>query len=250
MRAEIIIILLIFIGACNTDSSNNLNYTYKDSCQVDTINQRKDKKIYSSNSKIDTLNGIHIKRTNLDHESIISFRKKYGINIDKVDTSFVLNGKSANFYFQNPDIDIYSKEFLQGVSGIIDDPYTFAIWDSIFTINNETKPYYLFVFTKMMYIADGILGEGIGFYAYKFFESSPKDLIRFLNKQKENINQEKFIKEWASEISGEIKIAGEGNEIEMFDNLSEDVKTKCNDLSKIEAELLTKLIKEIRINLP
>lgn len=113
------------------------------------------------------------------------------------------------FYLSDPSISKNAKSFYQGKFKASDDERTFSIIDSLKTSNNNTRPFYIFLVSKILPNADGALSEGLGLACKEFVEWNPNFLMSFLSGK--NIDSA-FIEDWAEEVAGEFQIECEGNE--------------------------------------
>jgi len=80
-----------------------------------------------------------------------------------------INDIPISYYLSHPDIDGYSKLYVQGKFSASDDTLTFAILDSAATDNMETRDFYLFVFHKIMDKSDGALSEAVAWGCANYF---------------------------------------------------------------------------------
>jgi hypothetical protein len=107
-----------------------------------------------------------------------------------------LNGKTIDFYLNNPQIDKNSKLYYNGLFVASFDSITFSIIDSLLTKNNQTRPFYLFVFNQILKKSDGALSEHIATISEKYFDSYPCEFFNIIISKEYPISNN----EWASFI--------------------------------------------------
>lgn len=103
------------------------------------------------------------------------------LNKTKVTT---INNRSINYYLNNKNIDKYAKLYYNRKFVPSDDSLTFGFLDSICTKNNETRPFYIFIFNEILKVADAALGEGMTSRSLEFVTKYPCDFIRFSKNEK------------------------------------------------------------------
>jgi hypothetical protein len=126
--------------------------------------------------------------------------------------------------------DVYNTHFKAG-----DDNKTASILDSLNTRNNATRPFYIYLVSKLMEQSDAALSEQLGYVGKEFIEHNPDNLIDFLY-SKQNIVSKKFISLWAKQIAGEFMIDCEGKEQQCVNKSLQGVltKTKAENKTKIK----------------
>ena len=99
---------------------------------------------------------------------------------------------SLSFYLINKQISKTAKDFYYKKFKASDDERTFSITDSLETSNNITRPFYIFLVSKMLDRSDGALAEGLGVSCKHFLQFHPDYLLNFLFSQNKIIDP-KFI---------------------------------------------------------
>lgn len=97
------------------------------------------------------------------------------VNIIRIDS---LNDKPIEYYLNHYGIDYFSKEFYQGNFRVSDDAATFSLMDSILTDNDNTRPFYLFNFCRIIEMSDGALSEGAAEYCREFILKHPCEYLK------------------------------------------------------------------------
>ena len=119
--------------------------------------------------------------------------------------------QDANHYLQMAGVSKNAKLYYQGKLRPSDDEKTFSIFDSLNTKNNVTRPFYMYLVSRILLKADGALSEYAGVVCKKFLESKPDYLIEFLG-SKNKLSDKNYTDDWASQIMGEFMISCEGKE--------------------------------------
>ncbi len=115
------------------------------------------------------------------------------------------------YYLNNEKISKSAKDYYNGKYQAADDARTFSILDSLKTHNSSTRPFYIYLVSKMMKKSDGALSEALGSECRNFIEWHPNEVIEFLYSNKPIANRE-FIDNWAKTLAGEFMIDCEGKE--------------------------------------
>jgi hypothetical protein len=112
-------------------------------------------------------------------------------------------------YLNNHQVSQTAKDFYYGKFMATDDTKTLSIIDSLHTKNDLTRPFYLYLVSRMIPKSDGALSELLGVSCKDFIEVSPDFLIDFLY-AKNAIVDKRFLGDWANQIAGEFLIDCEG----------------------------------------
>jgi len=139
-------------------------------------------------------------------------------------------------YLDNKQVSKTAWDFYYGKFKATDDNKTFSILDSLDTKNNLTRPFYIYLVSKILDKADGALSEYLGISCKEFIESHPDFLIDFLY-SKSNIVDKRFLGNWANEIAGEFIIDCEGKEKQCIKKSLQKVSinVKLDNKSKLTA---------------
>lgn len=112
-------------------------------------------------------------------------------------------------YLKNKSVSETAKQYYRGKFKAADNAKIFSILDSINTKNQETRPFYLFLATRIMKNSDGALSEELGVRTKEYLEQHPDWALSFLNGSLAAVGSNAI---WAKAIAAEIKIGCEGNE--------------------------------------
>jgi hypothetical protein len=103
-----------------------------------------------------------------------------------------LSGRPIDFYLNHKDIDDPAKLFYKGQYALYDDDETFRFLDSILTENDETRPFYLFIYHQAMEVTDGALAEYMAGVCRRYVEKYPCEFLLHLNDKAPKIDVEKW----------------------------------------------------------
>ena len=120
--------------------------------------------------------------------------------------------KDIQFYLSHPKVSKTAKDFYHKKFKAADNERTFSIFDSLNTKNNATRPFYIFLCSKIMEKSDGALSEFTGLAAKAFVEKHPSIFIEFFKRPNNLLTTEKYLKIWAEQVAGEIAIECESKE--------------------------------------
>lgn len=130
-----------------------------------------------------------------------------------------------NFYHDNKQISKTAKDFYFDKFKAADDTRTFSIIDSLKTKNNQTRPFYILLVSKIIDKSDGALSESLGVSCKDFLESQPDFLIDFLY-SKNKIVDKHYFDNWAHIIAGEFMIDCEEKEKKCIKKSLQQTSTK------------------------
>lgn len=130
---------------------------------------------------------------------------------------------NIQFYLDNQQVSTAAKDFYNKKFKANDNDKTLSIIDSLFTKNNSTRPFYIYLVSKMAFSSDGALSEAIGYSGNEFFQKKPNDLIAFLYSGNPIIDKS-FLTNWAKIIAGEIAINCEGKEKNCLNTMKQSIQ--------------------------
>jgi hypothetical protein len=123
--------------------------------------------------------------------------------------SYSQTNPKFSHYLKDKNVSKAAKDFYLGKFKASDDDKTFSIIDSMVTKNAQTRPFYIYLFSKMMYKSDGALSEELAYRAKDYLEWHPNWALDFLQG---NLVESNFKNDWAETIAGEFQIDCEGKE--------------------------------------
>jgi hypothetical protein len=156
--------------------------------------------------------------------------------------------QKTSIYLNDALVSKNAKNFYQRKFKASDDERTESIIDSLKTSNSKTRPFYIFLVSKMLTKADGALAELLGLECKEFAEQNPDALISFLYSK--NIDSAYF-EDWTGAIAGEFQIECEGSEYHCVDSSFKIAANNClpDNMKKLSSfyKLIRRSILERRI---
>ena len=116
----------------------------------------------------------------------------------------LVEGRPASWYLNRRDISNTARAFYLMKFVPSDDDATFALCDSILTKNDTTRPFYFFLFQRIMRLADGALSEGITEYAQRYVLQYPEDFFKRIGSPV----YKQFYNDWVSVVAFELEVPG------------------------------------------
>lgn len=113
----------------------------------------------------------------------------------------MLFGHQISFYLNHPQIDSQSKMFFKGELAISNNAITYGIIDSVLTKNEETRPFYFFIFNQIVDLSDEKMLDLVSNKCLEFVEMYPCDYFTAFNGQDIDIN----VVKWTTFIGQELK---------------------------------------------
>jgi hypothetical protein len=204
-------------------------------CNSFEKNENKNKKDDSTESQLITKDSIKITKPEIErNKEITEFDEFYG--------------RKISYYLSHSEIPLVCKEIFLKKRKVSDDNEVLALMDSLFTKNNETRPFYFLTLTRTMEKADGAYAEPLGIMSKKFVENHTKEFFDyFIN---EPLLSQNDFKEWALTVIGEIKIVAENNEREEFESLKTIMTNNCSECDLKQKEKLNEFLKLIENHCP
>jgi hypothetical protein len=200
------------------------------------------------NNKIENKKESSIEREVMKNDSTMTLQKQEIEIKNEISEFDVFFNKKIFFYLSHPEIPSVCKEIFLNKRKISDDNEVLALMDSIFTRDNETRPFYFLTLTRTMEKADGAYAEPLGIMSKKFVENHTKEFLDyFIN---EPLLSQNDFKEWALTVIGEIKIVAEKNERKEFESLKTIMTNNCSECNLKQEEKLNEFLKLIENHCP
>ncbi|MEW7289948.1 SH3 domain-containing protein [Aquimarina sp. 2304DJ70-9] len=90
-----------------------------------------------------------------------------------------INGKSIIYYLNHPEIDRFSKMYYQGQFKLSDNKETFKFLDSVMTQNDDTRPFYFYIFNNVLSVSDGALSEYVAETCLDYFKKNTCEFMAY-----------------------------------------------------------------------
>lgn len=148
----------------------------------------------------------------------------------------MVSGRPASFYLSRSDVSQLAKDFymLKFIPG--DNAATYSLCDSILSRNDTTRPFYYFLFMRLMEISDGGLAEGMTDEALKYFFQFPKEFYSHLREPL----YRRYFNNWVEFIASSLMLPG-------IENPSADelknyiVKKQTKKIKSVTTDLLSQI---------
>lgn len=147
-----------------------------------------------------------------------------------------LNGVSLNYYLNHKRIDELSKRFYKGDVAYCKEVLN-HISDSLISCNSEVRPFYFFLFNRIVEISDGSFDELIALGCKEFIEKYPCDYFNSFNQPELDIN----VVKWTTLIGSNLK--DKGSFALYRAAIDVKVKSNCPDVQ----DLLRSFMMEVRM---
>lgn len=160
----------------------------------------------------------------------------------------IFNGHPLTFYINHDKIPQVCKDLFSGVRQPSDEIDVLSLLDSIFTTNDETRPFYFLTITRTMEKADGAYAEPLGMMGKQFVEIRTKEFVDYFNK--EILLTDKDFEEWAKKVAGEIEISADGKEKEELEKLRSKMKLNCQSCDEGQSKILNDFVERVAHHCP
>jgi hypothetical protein len=100
------------------------------------------------------------------------------VNTKRIDN---INGRPTSYYLNNPKISFYAKAFYNGQFCMYDNDEFFSLMDSALTSNNDTRPFYFYLFNRIVELSDGAVSEVAAEYCKNYIEKYPCEFLNYYN---------------------------------------------------------------------
>ncbi len=148
-----------------------------------------------------------------------------------------LNGVSLNFYLNHRGIDGIAKKFYKGEGDIKNQQVLNTISDSLISCNSEVRPFYFFLFNRIVDISDGPFDERIALRCKEYIEKYPCDFFSSFNQPELNIN----VVKWTMLIGSNLK--DKGSFATYRGGVDAKLRSSCPDVQ----DLLRSFMMEVRM---
>lgn len=116
-----------------------------------------------------------------------------------------IDGKPIKLFLSNPQIDKHSKLFYKGELALVDDSLTLGLIDSALTSNSEIRPFYFFIFNRIMNLSEESNSSYLASICRKFISLYPCDFFEYLNSSDLDINVVKWNTFLGSQFSSRVE---------------------------------------------
>ncbi len=148
-----------------------------------------------------------------------------------------LNGETIRFYLLNPKIDENAKRFYNGEIDFKGDDVIKGILDSTLTCSESVRPFYFFLFNRIVDLSEGVQSEFIALRCREYIERFPCDFFNSFNQPELNIN----VVKWTTLIGANLK--DKGTYAIYRGGVDSKLKSNCPDVQ----DLLKSFMMEVRM---
>ncbi len=159
----------------------------------------------------------------------------------------ILGGRLLSFYINHKEIPQVCKDLFRNTRQASDEVDVLALLDSVFTINDETRPFFFLTITRTMAKADGAYAEPLGMMGKKFVETRTKEFVNYF--RKESLLTDKDFDEWARAVAGEIEISSEGREKEELKVLSKKMRLACEKCDEEQMKTIDDFVDRVKCHI-
>jgi hypothetical protein len=163
-----------------------------------------------------------------------------------LDSTF--RGHPIKYYIDHDQIPQICKDLFSSVRQPSDENDVLSILDSIFTTNDQTRPFYFFTITRTMDEADGAYAEPLGMMGKQFVETRTLDFVGYFDE--EQLLTDTDLEQWAKTVAGEIQISSEGREKEELNSLTNKMKVNCNSCTERQVKILNDFVERVGYHCP
>jgi len=114
-----------------------------------------------------------------------------------------LEGKSISFYLNHPRIDYSAKAFYKGELVLSNDFKNCSFIDSVLTSNDETRPFYLYLYNTIINLSTNAFDKKLGQNCLLYIEKNPCTFFELLNNSDIEINIVKWTNLVGIELSNQ-----------------------------------------------
>ena len=150
--------------------------------------------------------------------------------------------KPVNFYLQHSGVSENAIDFYTGRLSVMDADKAMEIADSMFTENDETRPFYILLTTRMLKVSRGKLSKQLTIISRHFAEQHPSELSAFLY-QKNSLISRDFPDYWAYRLSVDIRVMCEYELLTCFKESRNVALKNCSEKYKPQIEILYNIVR-------
>lgn len=149
----------------------------------------------------------------------------------------LLNGEAISIYLSNKKIDDYAKRFYLGEIDYKNPNVLNGILDSALVCQTEVRPFYFFLFNRVVDLSDGTFDDIIAARCRQYIEKYPCDFFNSFNQPEQTIN----VVRWTMLIGSDLK--NKGSFALFRGGIDSKVKSSCPDIQ----DLLKSFMMEVRM---
>ena len=160
-----------------------------------------------------------------------------------MDNDSILNGKPISFYINHKKIPQICKDVFNNIRQPSDENDVLSLLDSVFTSNNETRPFYFLTLTRTLRKADGAYAEAVGMMGKNFVEKKTKAFVDYF--EKELMLTTADFNQWARAVAGEIEILAEGPTKQELGKLKAKMTSNCSKCGTKQINRINQFVERV-----
>lgn len=150
--------------------------------------------------------------------------------------------QSFNYYLSHPQVSQDAKDYYAGQFNINTSERVYSVLDSAFTQNSITRPFYIYLISKMIPEAENSLLAEINIICKYLTEKHPADLVSVLFADKQVDDKYKSL--WAARLSIEIRIACNYDLLSCFKESRNTALENFHSTGKNRLEILYNMVRK------
>lgn len=150
--------------------------------------------------------------------------------------------QSFDYYIAHPGISQEAKDYYYGRFNINTSEQTSTILDSVFTRNEDTRPFYIYLVGKMLPEAESSLLKEINIVCRYVAEQHPADLVGVLFAD-EGMVPARYKNLWADRVAVELRVTCDYELMDCFKNSRITALNHYTGTGKNKLEILYNLIR-------
>lgn len=151
--------------------------------------------------------------------------------------------QNFDYYYAHPAVSQDAKEYYARLFNINSSNKTYSIMDSVYTNNDDTRPFYVYLVCRMLKEAEGGLLTELNIVCRQIAELYPSTLIPVLYAGKNYVDED--IKDlWASRMSVEVRITCNNDLMSCFKKSRRLALQNCESRYKGKLEILYNTVRK------
>lgn len=151
--------------------------------------------------------------------------------------------KNFDFYYSHPQVSQEAKEYYAGLFSVNNSEKAYSVMDSVFTQNDETRPFYIYLVCKMLGEADENMLAELSIICRYVVELQPSALVTVLYAGR-NFVEDKYKDIWAKRISTELRVTCDKELMDCFKQSRTIAIQACAEEHKPRLEVLYNMVRK------
>lgn len=151
--------------------------------------------------------------------------------------------KNFDFYYSHPQVSQEAKEYYAGLFSVNNNEKAYSVMDSVFTQNDATRPFYIYLVCKMLDEADENMMADLSIICRYVVEIHPTALMAVLHAGR-NYVDDKYRAIWAKRISTELRVTCDQELMDCFKISRNAAIQACAENQKQRLETLYNMVRK------